>query len=600
METPEEWEQGLPDGTGDAAKDLAAVARSQLGHAESTVNYLVGVDGETVHGYTRYGAWRGQPYAADWSALFASFCLHYANVPETAFPRGDSCESWMTELQAMERYQPSGGYSSKPGDVAFLDLDADGAADHAGIVLDEDAAAVGDVDGAVAEMSLDTALGYGVLPTDAPKKAPAARSGGDVRPEITVKTGPSSDGSMTFYTGQAATTTLSISNPKSAQIKADDGTVIRLYMQFDKTNPGTGHPESADGTPSQQEGTYTVKASGSEHEYQYTVTRISGADNDHYTYCLEIQRPLQGDTISLNLPSAYPSPTSAGGTNTVWGVVLTKEEKEALDETGTNGKPGIPPKPEDGTNTQTITWTTKPNTFNLNKKCNDSDGRIVSDGKGGYTIQDLKYYINAARDTAQTLEGVGKDHVTSVTCVDTFTLPEGVRFAQNFIDAVKNKTYDTTYVWQKGKMKVSDSTGTGIVIGGFPFGSDKNTTALSMSEDNRTLSITWTSPNNDSWGRPIINKEITDLNRNISFDKGILLIDELKSTEPYTFTNNVEYTFHYSWSGDKAVNAGCVAERTAGKAELTMKKSILSQKNRIFWRRNTLSDQAEERRNAAL
>ena len=579
VETPEEWEQGLPAGTGDAAKDLAAVARSQLGYAESTVNYLVGADGETVHGYTRYGAWHGQPYAADWRALFASFCLHYANVPETAFPRGDSCESWMAELQAMERYQPSDSYSPKPGDVAFLDLDADGAADHAGIVLGEDAAAVGDVDGAVAEMSLDTALGYGVLPTDAPKKAPAARSGGDVRPEITVKTAPSSDGSMTFYTGQAATTTLSISNPKSAQIEADDGTVIRLYMQFDKTNPGTGHPESADGTPSQQEGTYTVKATGSENAYQYTVTRINGADNDHYTYCLEIQRPLQGDTISLNLPSAYPSPTSAGGKNTVWGVVLTKEEKEALDK---NGKPGIPPKPEDGTNTQTITWTTKPNTFNLNKKCNDSDGRIVSDGKGGYTIQDLKYYIHAARDTAQTLESVGKDHVTSVTCVDTFTLPEGVRFAQNFIDAVKNKTYDTTYVWQKGKMKVSDSTGTGIVIGGFPFGSDKNTTALSLSEDNRTLSITWTSPNNDSWGRPIINKEITDLNRNISFDKGILLIDELKSTEPYTFTNNVEYTFHYSWSGDKAVNAGCVAERTAGAAKLTMKKSILSKKTEYF------------------
>lgn len=282
------------------------------------------------------------------------------------------------------------------------------------------------------------------------------------------------------------------------------------------------------------------------------------------------------------MPSAYPSPTSAGGTNTVWGVVLTQGEKEELDKTGTNGKPGIPPKPEDGTNTQTITWTTKPNTFNLNKKCNDSDGRIVSDGKGGYTIQNLKYYIHAARDTAQTLEGVGKDHVTSVTCVDTFTLPEGVRFAQNFIDAVKNKTYDTTYVWQKGKMKVSDSTGTGIVIGGFPFGSDKNTTALSLSEDNRTLSITWTSPNNDSWGRPIINKEITDLNRNISFDKGILLIDELKSTEPYTFTNNVEYTFHYSWSGDKAVNAGCVAERTAGAAKLKMKKSILSKKTEYF------------------
>ncbi len=582
VETPEKWEQGLPTRTGDAAEDLAAVARRQLGYAESTVNYLVDADGKTVHGYTRYGAWRGQPYAADWSALFASFCLHYANVPETAFPRGDSCESWMTELQEMERYQPSDSYSPKPGDVAFLDLDADGTADHVGIVLGENTAAVGDVDGKVAEMSLDTALGYGVLPTDAPKKAPAARSGGDVRPEITVKTGPSSDSTMTFYTGQTATTTLSISNPESAQIAADDGTVIRLYMQFDKTNPGTGHPESADGTPSQKEGTYTVKATGSGNEYQYTVTRINGADTDQYIYCFEIQRPLQGDTISLNLPSAYPSPTSAGGTNTVWGVVLTKAEKETLDKTGTNDKPGIASKPADETNTQTITWTTKPNTFKLEKKCYDSDGRIVSDGKGGYTIQDLKYYIRAARDTAQTLEGVGKDYVTSVTCVDTFPLPEGVRFAQNFIEAVNNQTYVKTYDWQKGKMKVSDGTGTGIVIGGVPLGSKPYTTALSLSEDKRTLSITWTAPNNDSWENPITDSEITNLDRNISFDKGILLIDELNSAEPYRFTNNVEYTFHYSWSGDRAVNAGCVAERTAGKAKLTMKKSILSKKPGYF------------------
>lgn len=582
VETPEEWEQSLPAGTGNAAEDLAAVARSQLGYAESAVNYLVDADGKTVHGYTRYGAWRDQPHAADWSALFASFCLHYANVPETAFPRGDSCESWMTALQTMERYQPSDGYSPKPGDVAFLDLDEDDAADHVGIVLGENAAAVGDVDGKVAETPLDTALGYGVLPTDAPKKAPAARSGGDVRPEITVKTGPSSDSTMTFYTGQTATTTLSISNPESAQIAADDGTVIRLYMQFDKKNPGAGHPESADGTPFQQEGTYTVKATVSENEYKYTVTRISGADADHYTYCFEIQRPLQGDTISLNLPSAYPSPTSAGGTNTVWGVVLTKAEKEALDKTRTDGKPGIAPNPENETNTQTITWTTKPNTFKLEKKCYDSDGRIVSDGKGGYTIQDLKYYIRAARDTAQTLEGVGKDYVTSVTCVDTFPLPEGVRFAQNFIEAVNNQTYVKTYDWQKGKMKVSDGTGTGIVIGGVPLGSKPYTTALSLSEDKRTLSITWTAPNNDSWENPITDSEITNLDRNISFDKGILLIDELNSAEPYRFTNNVEYTFHYSWSGDRAVNAGCVAERTAGKAKLTMKKSILSKKPGYF------------------
>ena len=77
---------------------------------------------------------------------------------------------------------------------------------------------------------------------------------GDTRLVITVTTDNSkSHGNLTFYTGEAATTTLTISNPVSAQIAEDDGTVVRVYMEFAKTNPGEGHPASADGAPSQAE-----------------------------------------------------------------------------------------------------------------------------------------------------------------------------------------------------------------------------------------------------------------------------------------------------------------------------------------------------------
>ena len=339
----------------------------------------------------------------------------------------------MAQLQTMELYQASGGYIPEPGDIAFFDLDADGSADHAGIMLDDATAAVGDVDGAVAEESLDAALGYGVLPTDAPAKAPLSEVG-DNRPTITITTAEStSHGNLTFYTGEAATTKLNISNPESAVIAEDDGTVIRVYMEFAKTDPGEGHPESADGAPSQANGIYTVVATSGK-EYQYTVTRIDGEDSDHNTYCLEFQRPLQCDNISINLPSGYPSPTSVGGTNTVWGAVLTKEEKEKPDEIGKDGKPGIAEKPADGENTQTIRWETIPDEFTLKKELYTENSSyplsIKSDGNGGYYVDQLCYAIRTSRSTAQTLEGHGKDYLTSVTFTDTFTLPDGVNFSR--------------------------------------------------------------------------------------------------------------------------------------------------------------------------
>lgn len=587
VESPADWERTLPALTGDRAADLAAAAQSQLGYTESAVNYLVDADGETVHGYTRYGAWYGQPYAADWSALFASFCLHYANVPETVFPQGSSCESWLAKLQTMELYRASDSYSPNPGDVAFYDLDADGLADHAGIVLDGAIAAVGDVDGAVTEKPLDAVLGYGVLPTDVPAKAPLAETG-DTRPIITVATDNSiSHGNLTFYTGEAATTTLNLSNPESAQIAEDDGTVIRVYMKFAKKNPGEGHPASADGAPSQADGSYTVVASTGT-PYTYTVTRIDGVDDDHYTYCLEFQRPLQGDTISINLPSGYPSPTSAGGTNTVWGVVLTKEEKEALDKTGKDGKPGIAARPENGENSQSITWETKRDDFSLEKSQytdNSYPCAIAGDGKGGYYIANLQYVIRSDRETAQTLEGKGKDHVDSVTCVDSFTLPEGVRFADSFVAAVKNNTLikissDKSVPGFSGSvygvaLHADDYSGPGLVVSGAASRTDSNNVTLSLSEDKKTLYIQWTAHNVDWKEQPLTNQqEIGNLYRLISFYPNTLLIDSLSGEQDYTLQNKVDYTFHYSWSDDQKKEGACNVTVSAGEAQLKMVKHM--------------------------
>ena len=404
---------------------------------------------------------------------------------------------------------------------------------------------------------------------------------GDTRLVITVTTDNSkSHGNLTFYTGEAATTTLTISNPESAQITEDDGTVVRVYMEFAKTNPGEGHPASADGAPSQAAGTYTV-VSNTGKAYAYTVMRIDGADSDHYTYCMEFQRPLQGDTISISLPSGYPSPTSAGGTNTVWGVVLTKEEKEALD---TDGKTGIAPKPENGENTQKITWETKADEFAVKKEI-DSPLSIKSDGNGGYYVSGLNYAIRTSRSTTQTLEGQGKDYVTAVTYTDTFTLPDGVNFSQDVIDAFKNGdlTYstewiDTGSVRYGKKLEIKSTNKSILYLYGTSDYRDTETIKATISDDARTITISWTSNNESISNRLVLSNaaEISYKRFNLLFSDNVLVIPKINKTRTYTFRNTVSSDWHYCWSNDKKKDASCKTTVSAGEAKLEMKKEVPS------------------------
>ena len=80
VETAEIWEQTLPADLGKYwSENLSRIAVSQIGITESENNYIIAGDGETKQGITRYGQWYGNPYG-EWSAMFAAFCLHYADI----------------------------------------------------------------------------------------------------------------------------------------------------------------------------------------------------------------------------------------------------------------------------------------------------------------------------------------------------------------------------------------------------------------------------------------------------------------------------------------------------------------------------------------
>lgn len=182
LETAADWEATLSAVTltGDWSYDLLAISQTQLGYRESKINYITEEDG-TICGYTRYGQWYGDFYG-DWSAMFVSFCLHYAEV-EGIDPQQD-CEQWRTNLNEAGIYYCADAYSPVPGDIIFLDWNEDGMADQVGIVeiaTDETQNSfstcqiiAGDCDGQVDRKVLEAdyhiVLGYAALPTEPVKE----------------------------------------------------------------------------------------------------------------------------------------------------------------------------------------------------------------------------------------------------------------------------------------------------------------------------------------------------------------------------------------------------------------------------------------------
>lgn len=129
VETAELWEQTFAGVTltGNWRQDTLAIAETQLDYAESTKNYVVAEDGKTVKGYTRYGAWCGEPYG-DWNVMFLTFCLHYARVEGV----DRDCGGWVTSWA--DAFEPAQSHTPAVGDLVLFDRDGDGTADRAGLV----------------------------------------------------------------------------------------------------------------------------------------------------------------------------------------------------------------------------------------------------------------------------------------------------------------------------------------------------------------------------------------------------------------------------------------------------------------------------------
>ena len=146
VETPEEW-QAAANVTlnGSWPEDLVAVAKSQLGYQESEKNFKLDTEDQaTVHGYSRYGAWYGNPYG-EWDVMFRSYCLQFAGVPQTAVPQRAGVQALHSELRGSPWLTDGDGTTAQVGDLVIYNLTS-----TEQVVVNEDAG--------IALLDLDTGL----------------------------------------------------------------------------------------------------------------------------------------------------------------------------------------------------------------------------------------------------------------------------------------------------------------------------------------------------------------------------------------------------------------------------------------------------------
>ncbi|MBQ5390509.1 MAG: hypothetical protein IIU58_06350, partial [Clostridia bacterium] len=165
VETLLDWQQAFETYpySGDLREDLVGIAKTQVGYTESALNFEADNDGER-HGYTRYGAWYGAPYT-EWSAMFVSFCLHYAGANLNEYPISSGADTMAGLWDHQKKYTPAGQYSPVRGDLAFFDDNT------VGIVAEVQSTTMyiicGDmhdaVSGSIMSVSDDCITGWGVI-----------------------------------------------------------------------------------------------------------------------------------------------------------------------------------------------------------------------------------------------------------------------------------------------------------------------------------------------------------------------------------------------------------------------------------------------------
>lgn len=477
--------------TGNWGSDLAAIAQTQIGYRESTSNYNVAEDGATMNGYTRYGAWAGDPYRDNWSAQFTDFCLSYAGIPSSAMVQPSDCWEWAPVSKE--------GYTPNTGDLIILDGNQDGTPDHAGIVLNANDAQVttviGDSDKEVKQntYNLDNAIivGYVTMPRnpnfDYGDAEPAADDADAQEPDNNnIEETPTAEPEETpevTETPEATPTATPVTShkkpqkaPHKAPAKTNENVDQRIKVDLSSSKPThtTGHTLSAkvvstysqannpnsNATVCVKIGTLPegIKIQGFSQDGKKTVTYNDGKNSlevelkqENGEYYIEYSQPA-GSTVEFDVQLSSVNGIMPAETK----VTLSVDKNKTKAPEGTSGRDYLD-------DTQDLTWTAKNEWDKVSKKVNNQD-KVYTKVSGNNLTGSYEYTITANHSNGENYGEIWTDYIT---VTDTFTLPERISFPSG------TKVQDNKVVTETGESilffnsdELQGGTITGVTLNG--------------------------------------------------------------------------------------------------------------------------------------
>lgn len=144
--------------SGDEARDVLAIAMSQVGYHEGDSNAdMHGESAVGTHDFVEYnvlagkydnGQGNGLSYGYYWCASFVNWCLRMAGVSENASGSEVSCLRWYSDCKELGIFKSKSGYIPSSGDIIFFRDDGSTlSSTHVGLVRYSDGQYVYTVEG---------------------------------------------------------------------------------------------------------------------------------------------------------------------------------------------------------------------------------------------------------------------------------------------------------------------------------------------------------------------------------------------------------------------------------------------------------------------
>ena len=358
---------------------------------------------------------------------------------------------------------------------------------------------------------------------------------------VIVNTRADDDGDYTFYTGEAATTLISLANTVEGSTDK-----VRVYFSFSDDDATFGF-ELRD---------YTFE--GDKTGNLYTV--VSGKIEGMSIYYLELPAIDPADTVNIEITNLYKcvAPYTDGGELTIWAELLSG------DGSGTGSVMDV---------CHQLNWITEPNSFQVAKRQSGS-AELYADGteNGDVTVNSLQYAIKLTTTGSRTAPAnLGKDHATGVDFTDVITLPEGMSWNEDVLEAVRsgNWYYKTSGSYPRYTVTFwRYAEGPAVQICQVNNVSTYGKWSLSVAEDGN-LCVSWGYTNTN-----YTNAEMTFPETTLKFESGVIMTDERPEPgDTFDITNNVNAVVHYSYSGDKTSDVSCTDTVTANEASLILDKT---------------------------